>query len=751
MAKKVKITKGGQTVYPATVMDAVVHPDLRVDASKLIEEVNVSKIYPTGGIDGTNKYTLETAIAMIPTSLRNVGIKCSFLDEAGQFETWEYIGGASANANNWKQTGTKAFTELGKIIQPIFGTLFDKEATGTDLADVTSFILDMKYAGTSLDKEDNYSLFECRKNDDGTRLQIFIKNDSNSNAYWNNEYLLSDVPSDYTRGFDRKKLGDFYFVFNWNCFKDFLYTKGAYPLRKLNNSFIFGLNIQEQLAKVDTNETRLDVLDDSVVHIQDTYVNKEDAIIEGVNLYNISKNEEQFIIKEGDSYNKVSSRYYSITGFLPYNSNSEWIYSGCSTGYFTDLGCIAFFKEESEDTYLGAIRVPATSRPEYGLLTGQFTEANYVKFTLRRIGFEYGIIDLEEFSYAKKDMSGRIANIESQTEQNTSDIALLKTTSYDLTDVVIDAMGDSYTQMGYDDNRGFMFFGAKLLGIEKSQINNYGIGGTKIAKTSSADNDSSVMVNRYQNMEDCDIYTLLGGYNDSNAPFNNWNDKLGSVETKDDPTTIFGACCTIIEGYRGLYPYSNAIPVIMTYPYAPDSNKKALNQCLRDVADYYNAPLIDFEKTCGFIDGKNCRTGRPNILDGYMDNWISGQRPHYNGSDTMLTDPDWGYIPDYIPRPVGARVLWVPINCNLHQYKQDNGEYVWLKQTGTREAELLDECTHIRFAYYESNKDSAYIRVEDGTFVCDGDIHPNLLGFKLRMAPVWAAKMKDLLFPKTSL
>ena len=40
MAKKVKITKAGQTVYPATVMDAVVHKDLRVDSSTLIEEVN---------------------------------------------------------------------------------------------------------------------------------------------------------------------------------------------------------------------------------------------------------------------------------------------------------------------------------------------------------------------------------------------------------------------------------------------------------------------------------------------------------------------------------------------------------------------------------------------------------------------------------------------------------------------------------------------------------------------------------------
>ena len=111
MAKKVKITKGGQTVYPATVMDAVVHPDLRVDSSKLIEEVNVSKIYPTGGIDGTNKYTLETAIAKVPASLRNVGIKCSFLDDGGKLQTWEYLGGAWA-AGSFSQVGAAKLSEL---------------------------------------------------------------------------------------------------------------------------------------------------------------------------------------------------------------------------------------------------------------------------------------------------------------------------------------------------------------------------------------------------------------------------------------------------------------------------------------------------------------------------------------------------------------------------------------------------------------------------------------------------------------
>ena len=117
MAKKVKITKGGETVYPATVMDAVVHPDLRVDASKLIEEVNVSKIYPTGGIDGTNKYTLETAIAKIPSSLRNVGIKCSFLDEEGEVECWTYQGGGFTLSTSWMQVqvGEKNIYSLTSI------------------------------------------------------------------------------------------------------------------------------------------------------------------------------------------------------------------------------------------------------------------------------------------------------------------------------------------------------------------------------------------------------------------------------------------------------------------------------------------------------------------------------------------------------------------------------------------------------------------------------------------------------------
>lgn len=66
----------------------------------------MSKIYPTGGIDGTNKYTLETAIAKIPASLKTVGIKCSFLTVDGNFETWTYQGGTYNNADSWMQGGS---------------------------------------------------------------------------------------------------------------------------------------------------------------------------------------------------------------------------------------------------------------------------------------------------------------------------------------------------------------------------------------------------------------------------------------------------------------------------------------------------------------------------------------------------------------------------------------------------------------------------------------------------------------------
>ena len=81
--------------------------------SKLIEEVNISNIYPTGGMGGSNKYTLETAIAKVGEELRHAGLKVTFLNEEGTTETWEYQGGTFTSAESWIQCGAKILTELG--------------------------------------------------------------------------------------------------------------------------------------------------------------------------------------------------------------------------------------------------------------------------------------------------------------------------------------------------------------------------------------------------------------------------------------------------------------------------------------------------------------------------------------------------------------------------------------------------------------------------------------------------------------
>ena len=58
----------------------------------LVSEYNVSVNHPTSGIDGSNKYTLSSAIALVPEKYRSIGIKCSFVNEDGNSEHWEYQG-----------------------------------------------------------------------------------------------------------------------------------------------------------------------------------------------------------------------------------------------------------------------------------------------------------------------------------------------------------------------------------------------------------------------------------------------------------------------------------------------------------------------------------------------------------------------------------------------------------------------------------------------------------------------------------
>lgn len=95
---------------------------LQADASggllDYITEYNVSVQHPTSGIDGSNKYSLEDAIAQVPQELRNTGLKMSFINSDGEVETWEFLG--------------KKFTEVGRWLNK---TVFDMVENNIEITD----------------------------------------------------------------------------------------------------------------------------------------------------------------------------------------------------------------------------------------------------------------------------------------------------------------------------------------------------------------------------------------------------------------------------------------------------------------------------------------------------------------------------------------------------------------------------------------------------------------------------------------
>lgn len=118
----------GNIIADKELSETSENPIQNSTVTRLVTEYNVSNHFPTDGIDGTNRYTLETAIAKIPASLRTVGIKCSFLNEAGQVETWQCNGGGIDDLDNWYNIGASKITELGLGLYAISGREFDIDA-----------------------------------------------------------------------------------------------------------------------------------------------------------------------------------------------------------------------------------------------------------------------------------------------------------------------------------------------------------------------------------------------------------------------------------------------------------------------------------------------------------------------------------------------------------------------------------------------------------------------------------------------
>lgn len=104
MATIHKLTKDGSTIFPATITDAIVHPNTGKTLTSMIKDYNVSELFPSEGLDGGNKYNLALAIQVLgnhlTTAEKTGGIKITFISSVSPYPEEEYY----LNKNTWSTT-----------------------------------------------------------------------------------------------------------------------------------------------------------------------------------------------------------------------------------------------------------------------------------------------------------------------------------------------------------------------------------------------------------------------------------------------------------------------------------------------------------------------------------------------------------------------------------------------------------------------------------------------------------------------
>lgn len=170
---------------------------------------------------------------------------------------------------------------------------------------------------------------------------------------------------------------------------------------------------------------------------------------------------------------------------------------------------------------------------------------------------------------------------------------------------VVNILGDSITEgVGVSDQKyRYANVFAELTG---AKVNNYGIGGTRIAKKrvpSEYPRYDLDFITRMKEMdESADAVVVFGGTND----YGHGDAPMGDMESRN-PYTFYGAC-HILMSYLA-ETYCGKPIVIMTPLHRADHDEteaNALGNCLKDyvdaireVAEYYSIAVLDLYKMSG--------------------------------------------------------------------------------------------------------------------------------------------------------
>ncbi len=177
----------------------------------------------------------------------------------------------------------------------------------------------------------------------------------------------------------------------------------------------------------------------------------------------------------------------------------------------------------------------------------------------------------------------------------------------DLQGKVINVLGDSITEgCGVEDPANF--FCNRLAARFGATVNNYGIGGTRIARqyTPSNERHDQYFLSRVAGMApNADVVMVFGGTND----YGHGDAPLGQPDSLDDGT-FYGGLNLLYEALLQKYP---AAAIVICTPLHRLNEERAINelgvrnvatlngyrQCILERAAAYGLPVLDLYATAG--------------------------------------------------------------------------------------------------------------------------------------------------------
>ena len=113
-------------IFPVTLTDCIGHVETKLSVSELINTYNVNLVrWKQRGDDEEEtspdqySFSLSESISLMYNTLNNeqksIGTTINFIDEEGEYQSWEYVGGDFASIDSWRRKDSNYIRKLESV------------------------------------------------------------------------------------------------------------------------------------------------------------------------------------------------------------------------------------------------------------------------------------------------------------------------------------------------------------------------------------------------------------------------------------------------------------------------------------------------------------------------------------------------------------------------------------------------------------------------------------------------------------